>query len=79
MTNEQMLTAVRAVQDQEMEEAKTWMANSSNEDLCAIWMRINSESEDVIEDIVNRFATLGYAEAYIRRHDQRPHKAENVE
>lgn len=69
MNLEQMLTGIQALQDQEMEKAKLWMRESSDADLCALWLHINSDSKNVLEDITFRLASLGFAEAFIRMYD----------
>ena len=62
-----LLAVLRGCQDQDMELAKRWWRETSEEDRAEVWLAIQDDDTlSVMEQIVRRFAQVGMTEVAIR-------------
>ena len=66
-----LLAVLRGCQDQDMELAKRWWRETSEEDRAEVWLAIQDDDTlSVMEQIVRRFAQVGMTEVAIRAEEK---------
>lgn len=65
MNKDMMIAAVTAANDQDREGAKQWMREASMADRLAVWMRIQKNYKDPVDEIMSRLAQLAFGEIMV--------------
>ena len=66
-----LLAVLRGCQDQDMELAKRWWRESSDEDKAELWSAIQDDDTlPVMEQMVRRFAQVGMTEVALRAEEK---------
>ena len=66
-----LLAVLRGCQDQDMELAKRWWRESSDDDKAEVWSAIQDDDTlPVMEQIIRRFAQVGMTEVALRSEEK---------
>lgn len=66
MKVDQILAMLTSRHDQDLMNGDAWFDKSSNEDVMKVWDRIQEDGADVVDEIVKRFAQIGFQVLYFR-------------